>query len=317
MSSITIKLFLNDEVRRVTVGADVFADFDALNAKVKSIVGSALPPVYSLRWKDADGDLNVLSNDQDLQEALAASAGILRVYVSAPLQTLPAAPTASSSAKPTASTEPPRQRHCPYTRPPPPADHGSAPQKHVGVVCDGCGGGIEGSRFKCTRCPDFDLCPSCESKGLHATHEMLRIRTPRARFVRPSGCTRDPTPAELFQNLSQWIPVVTQAIPVVAEAVGRCADQCARAQRCNPAACHVPPMYQQDFDPEAFYEAPPQQTPSHDATPQDVPDHVRYQEQLASLAEMGFVDTDEVLPLLRAHQGHVPRVVADLFARRS
>ncbi len=51
MSSITIKVFLNDEVRRVTVGADVFADFDALNAKVKSLVGSALPPVYSLRWK--------------------------------------------------------------------------------------------------------------------------------------------------------------------------------------------------------------------------------------------------------------------------
>ena len=28
-------------------------------------------------------------------------------------------------------------------------------------------------------CPDYDLCSTCEGKGFHPEHEMLRIRTPR------------------------------------------------------------------------------------------------------------------------------------------
>lgn len=37
-----------------------------------------------------------------------------------------------------------------------------------------------GSRFKCTVCPDYDLCSDCESKGLHAQHYLIRIRNPGA-----------------------------------------------------------------------------------------------------------------------------------------
>lgn len=50
---------------------------------------------------------------------------------------------------------------------------------HPGVVCDGCEKHIFGIRFKCVVCPDFDLCMTCETKGMHKEHEMLRIATPR------------------------------------------------------------------------------------------------------------------------------------------
>jgi len=51
---------------------------------------------------------------------------------------------------------------------------------HPGVVCDGCGSGISGIRYKCSVCPDYDLCQTCEAKGgVHeATHPFLKIAKP-------------------------------------------------------------------------------------------------------------------------------------------
>lgn len=50
---------------------------------------------------------------------------------------------------------------------------------HVGIVCDGCDrNGIEGVRYKCLGCVDYDLCASCEAKGVHTEHNMIRITDP-------------------------------------------------------------------------------------------------------------------------------------------
>lgn len=39
------------------------------------------------------------------------------------------------------------------------------PPVHVGITCDGCGANpIKGTRYKCTKRPDFDLCEACEAK---------------------------------------------------------------------------------------------------------------------------------------------------------
>lgn len=35
-----------------------------------------------------------------------------------------------------------------------------------------------GNRFKCAICPDYDLCETCEKKGLHQEHDMMKITTP-------------------------------------------------------------------------------------------------------------------------------------------
>lgn len=51
---------------------------------------------------------------------------------------------------------------------------------HANVTCDGCGQeGIIGTRYKCTVCPDFDLCENCEPEH-DRSHPMIKINQPLA-----------------------------------------------------------------------------------------------------------------------------------------
>jgi len=65
--------------------------------------------------------------------------------------------------------------------------HASSPDDnvHVGVACDGCGEfPINGLRFKCSVCPDFDLCGTCEAKVLHPPHHpLIKMRVPERNDV--------------------------------------------------------------------------------------------------------------------------------------
>lgn len=49
---------------------------------------------------------------------------------------------------------------------------------HPNVICDGCEGPVVGARFKCTVCPDYDLCSACEGKGIHKEHNMVMFQSP-------------------------------------------------------------------------------------------------------------------------------------------
>jgi len=51
---------------------------------------------------------------------------------------------------------------------------------HNGVRCDGCGiSPIQGIRYKCSVCPNFDLCSNCESTGKHPiSHPLLKMIRP-------------------------------------------------------------------------------------------------------------------------------------------
>ena len=46
---------------------------------------------------------------------------------------------------------------------------------HPGVTCDGCEGPVMGPRWKCSVCPDFDLCKPCKRKGIHSEHIFVKI----------------------------------------------------------------------------------------------------------------------------------------------
>jgi hypothetical protein len=54
------------------------------------------------------------------------------------------------------------------------------PAKHFGYSCDRCGmTPIVGIRYKCTTCPDFDLCSACEALDLHdPKHLFLKVIRP-------------------------------------------------------------------------------------------------------------------------------------------
>lgn len=49
---------------------------------------------------------------------------------------------------------------------------------HNNIICDECGKkNIEGVRYKCAVCADFDLCEQCEATSNH-DHPLLKIKHP-------------------------------------------------------------------------------------------------------------------------------------------
>jgi hypothetical protein len=67
---------------------------------------------------------------------------------------------------------------------------------HRGILCDGCGKTpIEGKRFKCTVCPDYDLCDACKIKpNIHPGHGFSEIAAPKVvhYHVTCDGCRKTP-----------------------------------------------------------------------------------------------------------------------------
>merc|ERR1712004_124622 len=47
----------------------------------------------------------------------------------------------------------------------------------------GCDGPVVGPSHKCLVCPDYDLCATCEARGLHAHHKMIRLPAPCKRVA--------------------------------------------------------------------------------------------------------------------------------------
>lgn len=54
---------------------------------------------------------------------------------------------------------------------------------HTGVRCDKCEQSIQGCRYKCLDCPDFDLCARCERGTYHFGHLFIRIVEPLGKNV--------------------------------------------------------------------------------------------------------------------------------------
>ncbi|KAH3839941.1 sequestosome-1-like [Dreissena polymorpha] len=156
--SLSVKAFLKKddkldaEIRRFQVPADVSSSYDYLAKKLCGIFPSLRQGNFSLYWKDPDGDLVCFSTDEELMEALGfVNDGLFKLYI--------------TDKAPGASTDGSHE---------PEGDH-----VHPHVTCDGCQASpITGPRYKCMVCPDFDLCRSCEAKGLHLEHNMMKITAP-------------------------------------------------------------------------------------------------------------------------------------------
>lgn len=156
-----------DEIRRFNLSLDVQQNsslYKTLIEKIKQAYGSFLPNESEIKtyWQDDENELIGFTSDVELQYAVDVLTALnmskpyknsllFKVYVARKSQ-----PSSCHSSKPE-----------------------QPPQVHLGVVCDACDGSIIGYRYKCSVCPDYDLCEECNSKNLHKEHEMTEISRPR------------------------------------------------------------------------------------------------------------------------------------------
>lgn len=93
---------------------------------------------------------------------------------------------------------------------------------HFNIICDGCGAHpIQGNRFKCTVCADFDLCSACEEKSTHnVNHPMLKLKRPaNTRFTNRSCPQAKPVPKPAPKAAPKPVPVVNRPAKPVARFV--------------------------------------------------------------------------------------------------
>ncbi|KAM9795715.1 sequestosome-1 [Neosynchiropus ocellatus] len=174
--AVTVKAYLLGkdeavkEIRRFTVDRELTCNFDHLKKKTLAVFGSLKEPA-NLYYRDEDGDLVAFSSDDELALGVACVKGdTFRLYIRERKEhrrdfPLHAFPPCGPQPAPGAPHGPPRN---PF---PPPA-------VHPNVTCDGCEGPVVGTRFKCSVCPDYDLCSSCQARGTHTEHALLPIWHP-------------------------------------------------------------------------------------------------------------------------------------------
>jgi len=149
------------QVRRFEVPQDCSTSYLYLKEKLRSIFSDELGASsgFMITWKDHDEDIVFVESDEELIIAMQELKGPVYKF------------NVSSNIK-TSSKDQGQERHP------------GSEEVHAGIICDGCQGGVAGYRYKCMTCFDYDLCRSCETKGLHPGHNMMRIANPENSWPR-------------------------------------------------------------------------------------------------------------------------------------
>merc|ERR1711944_127702 len=152
-SKVTLSKGEDQETRRFLACHYVASSLVYLKQKIATLFPALRRSEPVLSWVDEDGDEVVVTSDEELEVALAALPGPVYKFRARMMETKKDG-NASGKA-------------CPRSA-----------QVHPGVTCDGCEGPVHGPRYKCLTCPDYDLCGSCEARGLHVKHKMIRLAAP-------------------------------------------------------------------------------------------------------------------------------------------
>ncbi|XP_054573092.1 sequestosome-1 isoform X3 [Eptesicus fuscus] len=171
MASLTVKAYLLGkedaarEIRRFSfcfsptleAEAEGTADLgpcERLLSRVAALFPALRPGTFQAHYRDEDGDLVAFSSDEELTMALAyVKDDLFRIYIK-------------------------ERKECRRDHRPPCAQEAPRNMVHPNVICDGCNGPVVGTRYKCSVCPDYDLCAGCEGKGMHREHSKLAFPSP-------------------------------------------------------------------------------------------------------------------------------------------
>ncbi|XP_068933835.1 sequestosome-1 isoform X3 [Petaurus breviceps papuanus] len=164
MERLTVKAYLIGkedsarEIRRFTIEPlEGPGRCERLLRRVAEVFPALRPTGFQAYYRDEDGDLIAFSSDDELSMAMRyIKEDLFRIYIKEKKEC--------------------KREHREHR--PPCAQEFPPNMVHPNVICDGCNGPVVGSRFKCTVCPDYDLCSTCEGKGLHKEHNMIVFQNP-------------------------------------------------------------------------------------------------------------------------------------------
>nr|KAF6482245.1 sequestosome 1 [Molossus molossus] len=127
---------------------------ERLLSRVAALFPALRPGGFQAHYRDEDGDLVAFSSDEELTMAMSyVKDDIFRIYIK-------------------------ERKECRRDHRPPCAQEAPRNMVHPNVICDGCNGPVVGTRYKCSVCPDYDLCAGCEGKGMHREHSKLAFPSP-------------------------------------------------------------------------------------------------------------------------------------------
>ncbi|XP_075066123.1 sequestosome-1 isoform X2 [Mixophyes fleayi] len=176
--SVTVKAYLlgkdenQKEIRRFTLqlGSGLFdapaPSCERLIKKVAEVFPGLRAGGFQMLYRDEEGDLVAFSTDEELKMGLdMINESVFRLYI-----------------KERRELKRDHRSHC--------GQENAQNVVHPNVTCDGCDSPVVGNRYKCLICPDYDLCSTCEGKGIHQEHNMIMFPTPivSSHSPFPRGC---------------------------------------------------------------------------------------------------------------------------------
>jgi len=156
MTTYTIKISLGEDIRRFSFQEK--PSFDQLKEVLQKLYVDVTLDNYIIKYQDEEQDLITVSCDLELNEAFTiTNSKVLRMSLV------------------------PKKR-CLRNKMPIRVHEETV---HNFIICDGCEKTpIVGVRWKCSDCPDYDLCSECETKGVHKEtgHRFVKIENSREQF---------------------------------------------------------------------------------------------------------------------------------------
>ena len=155
MPTVEFKVYLQNsdstvkEIRRFKLDTQAIYDFTYLRKTLVSHFPEIRDQDFNVSWMDADNDVIVITNNEELQ--------IATEYFRLTLKKLYVKLGPQKQVMQTLKKE------------------GIV---HFNIYCDHCDHGISGIRYKCIQCEDYDLCSECEAVGAHSKHYMVRMPRP-------------------------------------------------------------------------------------------------------------------------------------------
>ncbi|KAM9849446.1 sequestosome-1 [Aulostomus maculatus] len=205
--SVTVKAYLLGkdeavrEIRRFAVDQDVSCSFEYLSRKTADVFSNLKNSAFNMFYRDEDGDLVAFSSDDELMMGLACMKdATFRVFV---------------REKREHRRDFPLHAFPPFTFIPPPP-HAPPPALHPNVTCDGCEGPVVGTRFKCSICPNYDLCSACQARGTHTEHALLPIWHPLQQWLSRGKWMK--RMSRCMWNQSQERPEASSSAPSASQA---------------------------------------------------------------------------------------------------